>query len=74
MNPAFVIAGWGDSGVNLQIDGRVVERGPAFRYGHRATLDGTDLVIWVALETDKETVLTVTPHTISEQNNQALRP
>jgi hypothetical protein len=74
VNPAFVIAGWGDSGVNLQIDGRVVERGPAFRYGHRATLDGTDLVIWVALETDKETVLTLTPHTISEQNNQALRP
>jgi hypothetical protein len=50
INPAFVVNGWGTKGMKLEIDGKVIERGKDFRYGHRYELDRTDLVSWVRLE------------------------
>ena len=52
-NPAFVIQGWGAGGARLRIDGKEIPRGPAFRYGHRRRLDGTDLVVWIRTEATK---------------------
>jgi hypothetical protein len=46
-NPAMVIQGWGEQEASLQIDGSKVPRGKNFRYGHRRTLAGTDLIVWV---------------------------
>jgi hypothetical protein len=49
-NPVFIINGWGDKKMKLQIDGDTIERGKDFRYGHRYELDRTDLVSWIRLE------------------------
>lgn len=61
VNPAFVIKNWGDAAANLSIDGKPVLRGKDFRFGHRQTLDGTDLVVWLKLETDKPAKISIEP-------------
>ena len=46
-HPAFVVLGWGEAEARLEMDGEPVPRGERFRVGHRRTLEGTDLVVWV---------------------------
>jgi hypothetical protein len=53
VNPALVIAGWGDRNATLTVDGVAVPRGSNFRYGHRRTLDTTDLIVWIKTVSDK---------------------
>jgi len=53
INPAFVIKNWGDSDARLEIDGKEVKRGKDFRFGHRARLEGTDLIVWLKMKSDK---------------------
>ena len=50
LNPAFVIKNWGGAEPKLRIDGKPVARGPAFRYGFVSTLDGSDLVVCLQME------------------------
>lgn len=52
-NPAFVIEGWGDHDATLKLDGVEVPRGRTFRYGHRHTLAGTDLIVWIKTTSEK---------------------
>ena len=51
-NVALVVEGWGEAGASLALDGRAVPRGAGFRFGHRRTLESTDLVVWI--ETRRE--------------------
>ncbi len=60
-NLALVIEGWGEAAAGLDIDGKAVPVGRGFRIGHRHTLDGTDLIVWVELESDHPVGLRVTP-------------
>jgi Concanavalin A-like lectin/glucanases superfamily len=53
MDPAFMVKNWGRSGVTLAIDGKLVPRGTRFRYGLVPHLEGTDLIAWVEMESDK---------------------
>ncbi|MHC4500862.1 MAG: LamG domain-containing protein, partial [Planctomycetota bacterium] len=53
VNPAFVIKGWGRSKAELVVNGNEVKRGEDFRLGHRDTLEGGDLVVWVKTEATK---------------------
>jgi hypothetical protein len=50
VNPAFVIKNWGDSDAELRIDGRKIEGGRDFRFSHRYTLEGSDLIVWIKAE------------------------
>lgn len=50
VNPALVILGWGAKDAKLLLDGTPVARGDALRLGHRQTLDGEDLVVWLKAE------------------------
>lgn len=50
VNPAFVIKGWGEAGVALTLEGQPVPPGKNFRFGHRYTLEGADLVVWIEAE------------------------
>ena len=50
INPAFVIKNWGDNVVALTLNSKAAEHGKAFRYGHRHTLEGTDLIVWILAE------------------------
>ncbi|MGA8153610.1 MAG: LamG domain-containing protein [Terriglobales bacterium] len=59
LNPAFVVKNWGDAEVKLSIDGKPVSRGANFRYGLVSHLEGTDLVVWLALESTKPTTLEI---------------
>jgi hypothetical protein len=52
-NPAFVIQGWGEKEAALKIAGAEVPRGPDFRYGHRRTLESTDLIVWIKTVSEK---------------------
>lgn len=60
-NPVLVIRGWGDADAAVGINGRTASRGTQFRAGHCRGLEGTDLVIWLALETTEAVDLKVSP-------------
>jgi hypothetical protein len=47
LNPGFVINGWGNRGVKLELNGKTIARGKDFRYGHRQNLNSVDLIAWV---------------------------
>ncbi len=49
-NPAFVVKNWGQAEVKLRINGKMIQRGKAFRYGYRRRLEGTDLIVWLRIE------------------------
>jgi hypothetical protein len=51
VNLALVITGWGDADAKLTLNGRQIQRGADFRYGHRKTTKGKDLVVWIKTET-----------------------
>jgi Concanavalin A-like lectin/glucanases superfamily len=59
VNPAFVIVGWGEHEAALKLNGVDVKRGSAFRYGHRRSLDGTDLIVWIKTQQDKKLQLVI---------------
>jgi hypothetical protein len=61
VNPAFVFRNWGDSGAQLKIDGRKIKRGSNFRFGHRHSLEGSDLIVWLKTEST-QTVEIVLSH------------
>lgn len=60
-NVALVVEGWGESAAQLTIDGRKVPRSARFRYGHRHTLAGTDLVVWIETRADIPLRVRLTP-------------
>lgn len=60
-NVALVIENWGEAGATLHVDGRAVRRGPTYRYGHRQTLTGTDLIVWIELSRDRPVRLALEP-------------
>lgn len=62
VNPAFVITGWGDRDATLKIDGRSVERGKEFRFGHRRNPDSIDLIVWIKKETMDTIEITLSPN------------
>ena len=47
VNPALTILGWGKADAKLKLDGKMVSRGENFRWGHRQTIDGDDLIVWL---------------------------
>ena len=61
LNPAFVVKNWGDASVTLTLDGKAIPRGKDFRCGHRPTLDGTDLIVWIKTETQARLTLGLEP-------------
>lgn len=50
VNPCFVLEEWGAGDVSLKINGVPVKRGGQFRFGHKHRIDGSDLVVWLELE------------------------
>lgn len=59
VNPAFVIKNWGEKDITLKINGDKVKRGKYVRFGHRHTLEGSDLVIWLKMEAVKPVSLSM---------------
>ena len=61
INPAFVIKSWGESNPSLKINGKKFDQGSEFRFGHRSTIEGTDLIIWFKQETTKPIQISLSP-------------
>lgn len=58
INPAFVVRDWGQVDVGVTLEGKDLERGEDFRFGHRHTLAGTDLIVWLKVESIQELSIT----------------
>jgi concanavalin A-like lectin/glucanase superfamily protein len=52
-NLALVLENWGDADAALVVNGNAIARGPQFRYAHRYGLHGTDLIMWVKLQSNR---------------------
>jgi hypothetical protein len=61
INPAFIVKDWGTAGVELLIDGKRIEPGKNFRIGYEETPSGTNLILWLEMESTKSTQFTLTP-------------
>jgi hypothetical protein len=57
VNPAIVIRNWNDPIPRIKINGKDVSWGPEFRVGQVNTLEGTNLVIWMNLQTTNPTTV-----------------
>jgi hypothetical protein len=53
VNPVIVIKGWGRAPVALEIDDKPIKQGKDFRVGYEDTKGGTNLVLWLKLQTTK---------------------
>jgi hypothetical protein len=60
VNPAFILQNWGAAEPRLTIDGKSIARGPNFRYGFVPKLEGTDLIVWLAMESTEPARLVFT--------------
>jgi len=60
VNPALVIRNWGDAQPRLIVNGRPAARG-SVRFGSVPRLDGTDLLVWIRLETSTPVTIQVAP-------------
>ena len=61
VNPALVIRHWGDARPEITVDGRRLRPGANCRVGYRHAVDGTDLIVWLGLESAKTVRVTLTP-------------
>lgn len=61
VNPAFVIGSWGEAIPVLSINGEKMDPGADFRYGIEHQLDGTDLIIWIRMESSRPVTVSVKP-------------
>ena len=63
VNLAVVVNDWGYNDAELTLNGKEIERGKDFRFGHRERLDGTDLIVWVRTESTDPVQVTLSPVT-----------
>lgn len=59
VNPALLVANWGDRDATLAVEGRTVKPGADFRQGVRRRGEGEDLVLWLRLESTERVRLTL---------------
>lgn len=59
INPCFVISNWDKKDAGLEINGQEIKRGDSFRYGHRRTAEGVDLIVWIKKESAEPTEFTI---------------
>ncbi len=66
MNLAMLVTDWGEDGAKLTLgtpNGKdfQVAAGKGFRVGHRRTLEGTDLIFWLKIESESPVTMRLTP-------------
>lgn len=60
INPAIVVKNWGRDDVSLKINGKRVQEGSGFRCGHVYGVTGTNLIVWIAADTEKDMSVSIT--------------
>jgi len=61
VNPAFVIEGWGENDISLTLNGKEIHRGKNFRVGHSHTLESSDLIFWLKIESTDKLKISLSP-------------
>jgi len=61
VNPAFVVKGWGNAGASLRVNGKKVTRGRDFRFGHRRSPEGSDLIVWFKTKSMQPITVSLSP-------------
>jgi len=61
VNPAFVISNWSAAGASVTVNGKTIADSKALRIGRRRTFQGSDLVLWIKLNTAKSINVEVVP-------------
>lgn len=59
-NPALVIRNWGDAEARLTVNSKPLARGDSLRLGYVHRLEGTDLVVWMRVESTSPVKIQVT--------------
>jgi hypothetical protein len=61
VNPAFIVENWGNREAVLQVDGKAVPQGKAFRFGHIRRINRYDLVVWIKMECEQTVRFSLIP-------------
>ena len=61
VNPCFVLLGWGGKDAKLTLNGKSVLPGETFRIGHRQTIDGDDLIVWIKTDSAAPITISISP-------------
>lgn len=61
VNPAFVVENWGNRDAEIFVNGKLIPRGKSYRYGHIRRINRYDLVVWLQLDADRDTEITIQP-------------
>jgi len=61
VNPVFVISNWGQDGAGLRVNGKELKTDGDFRYGLRRALSADQLVVWVRMESETPTKVSIFP-------------
>lgn len=61
VNPAFVLQGWGQRDVKVLVNGENIPEGANLMTGHRQTIDGDDLIVWLRIESRAQLKLLIEP-------------
>lgn len=61
VNPAFIVENWGNREAVLQVDGKAVPQGKAFRFGHIRRINRYDLVVWIKMEREQTVRFSLIP-------------
>ena len=61
VNPAFVVENWGNHDAELYVNGKQIPSGKSFRFGHIRRINRYDLVVWLQLENNQDTEITIQP-------------
>jgi len=61
VRPGLVLHGWGEREVTLKVNGEPSSSGVGFRQGFERKLEGTDLVVWLDLESTVPVLIELEP-------------
>jgi len=61
VNPAFIIKNYVISDAELILNGKRVKKGENFRLGCNDTLESSDIIVWLKVESDKPVNITLLP-------------
>lgn len=61
VNPAFIVENWGNREAVLQVDGKAVPQGKAFRFGYIRRINRYDLVVWIKMEFEQPVKFSLIP-------------
>jgi hypothetical protein len=59
LNPAIIVRNWGRQEAEIKINGENIPKGKNFRQGIVSRPGGDDLVIWLKLESEKRTEISI---------------